>query len=83
MPEKVYLYALSTCGHCKRAKQFLEDHNIAYEFVYVDKCVGDERKHVIEDIKKHNPACTFPTLLIDGVVVVGYKEKEIMKALGL
>ena len=44
---------------------------------------GEERKAILEDIKKVNPRCSFPTLIIGDKVIVGYKEKEIKEALGL
>jgi glutaredoxin len=49
----------------------------------VDKLEGDERKAIIEDVKKFNPRCSFPTIIIGETVVVGYKEKEIKEALGM
>jgi hypothetical protein len=49
----------------------------------VDKLEGDERKAIIEDVKKFNPRCSFPTIIIGDTVVVGYKEKEIKEALGM
>jgi hypothetical protein len=49
----------------------------------VDLLEGDERKAIIEDIKKLNPRCSFPTLIIGDEVIVGFKEKKIKEALGL
>jgi glutaredoxin len=49
----------------------------------VDKLEGDERKAIIEDVKKFNPRCSFPTIIIGDTVIVGYKEKEIKEALGM
>jgi glutaredoxin len=49
----------------------------------VDKLQGDERKAIIEDVKKFNPRCSFPTIIIGDTVFVGYKEKEIKEALGM
>ena len=43
----------------------------------------DERKALIEEVKQVNPRCTFPTILIGGRVIVGFKEDEIREALGL
>jgi glutaredoxin len=80
---KVKMYSLSTCSHCKATKKFLGECTIKYEFVDVDKLEGDERKAIIEDVKKFNPRCSFPTIIIGDTVVVGYKEKEIKEALGL
>lgn len=79
----VKLYALSTCGHCRNAKRFLEERDVAYDFIDVDLCTGEERETVIEEVKALNPNLSFPTLVIGEDVIVGFKEDEIKKALGL
>ena len=79
----VKVFSLSTCSHCKTAKKLLSDCTIKYEFVDVDLLEGDERKMILEDVKKFNPKCSFPTIIIGDKVVVGFKEKEIKEALGL
>jgi glutaredoxin len=80
---EVKVYSLSTCSHCKAAKKVLGECTIKYEFVDVDLLEGDERKAIIEDVKKFNPRCSFPTVIIGDKVIVGYKEQEIKEALGL
>jgi glutaredoxin-like protein NrdH len=77
----IMLYTLSTCSHCKSTKKLLNDCTIQYEFVDVDLLEGEERKAILEDIKKINPRCSFPTLVIGDKVIVGYKENEIKEAL--
>lgn len=79
----VKIYSLSTCGHCRSAKKFLGDCTIKYDFVDVDLLEGEERKAILEDVKKFNPRCSFPTIIIGDIVIVGYKENEIKEALGL
>ena len=37
---KVFLYALSTCGHCRNTKKLLDSHNVQYDFVDVDLLPG-------------------------------------------
>ncbi|MBM4314783.1 MAG: glutaredoxin family protein [Deltaproteobacteria bacterium] len=83
MNETIKIYTLSTCGHCKAAKKFLNDHGIAYTCTDVDLLAGDERKTAIDEVKKYNPACSFPTLLIGGKVIVGFNEPSIREALGI
>ena len=84
MAEKpVKIYSLSTCGHCKSTKKFLNECTVQYEFVDVDLLEGDERKAILDDVKKLNPKCSFPTIIIGEKVIVGYKEDEIKEALGL
>jgi len=79
----VQLYGLSTCSHCKATKQLLDECTIQYHVIDVDLLDGDERKAIIEDVKKFNPRCSFPTIIIGEKVIVGYKEDEIKEALGL
>lgn len=83
MDKEVKLYTLTTCSHCKSTKRLLAECTIEYDFVDVDTLEGEERKAILEDIKKVNPRCSFPTLIIGETVIVGYKEKEIKEALGL
>ena len=84
MPDKpVKIFSLSTCSHCKSTKRLLDECTIKYEFVDVDLLKGDERKAIIEDVKKFNPRCSFPTIIIGDKVIVGFKEKEIREALGM
>jgi glutaredoxin len=81
--KSVKVFSLSTCSHCKTTKKFLSDCTIKYEFVEVDQLQGEERKAILEDVKKFNPRCSFPTIIIGEKVIVGFKEKEIKEALGL
>ena len=83
MENSVKLYTLSTCSHCKATKQFLDECSVKYDFDDVDLLQGDERKAILVDIKKWNPKCSFPTIIIGNTVVVGFKENEIKEALGL
>ena len=81
--QEVKVFSLSTCSHCKSAKKLLSDCTIKYEFVDVDLLEGEERKAILEDVKKFNPKCSFPTVIIGDKVIVGYKEDKIKEALGL
>jgi glutaredoxin-like protein NrdH len=80
---KVFLYALSTCGHCRNTKKLLNEHNIKYDFVDVDLLPREEMTKVVEEVRKINPQVAFPTLVIGDKVIVGYRELEILEALGL
>ena len=83
MAQKVKLYSLSTCSHCKSTKKFLNECAVEYEFTDVDLLQGDERKAILEDVKSYNPKCSFPTIIIGDKVIVGFKENEIREALKL
>ena len=80
---KVMLYALSTCGWCKKTKELLNDLGVEYDYTYVDLLKGTEQDETIKEIKKFNPACNFPTMVIDdNKCIVGYNEEDIREALG-
>ena len=79
----VKIYSLSTCSHCKSTKKMLSDCTVQYDFVDVDMLQGEERTAILEDVKKFNPKCSFPTVIIGNTVIVGFKEKEIRAALGM
>jgi glutaredoxin len=79
----VIMYTLSTCSHCKAAKKLLSDNGIKYEFTDVDLLTGDARTAIVEKMRGVNPRLTFPTIIIGEQVIIGNREDEIRKALGL
>ena len=81
--KNVKLYSLSTCGHCKTTKKFLDNCTVKYEFTDVDLLSGEERQAIIDDVKRYNPRCTFPTIIIGNTVIVGFQEESIKQALGI
>ena len=83
MQKPVKMYTLSTCIHCKAAKKLLNDCKIKYEFTDVDLLEGKERQAILEEVKRWNPRCSFPTIIIGDKVIIGNKEDEIKEALGL
>ena len=77
----VLLFALSTCVWCKKAKNLLTDLDVSYEFINVDELSGQDKSEAIEELEKFNPRCTFPTIVVDGECIVGFKENQIKEAL--
>jgi glutaredoxin len=56
---------------------------VVFDAIDVDLLEGEERVAIIEEVKKLNPSCSFPTLQIGDQVIVGFKENEIKEALGI
>jgi glutaredoxin len=81
--EDIKVFSLSTCSHCKSTKKLLSDCTVKYDFIDVDLLDGEERKAIIADVKKFNPKCSFPTIIIGETVIVGHKEDKIREALKL
>ncbi len=83
MENKVKIYTLTTCSHCKATKRFLDECSVQYDFTDVDMLKGEERQAILDDVRKLNPRCSFPTIIIGEKVIVGFKENEIKEALGI
>jgi glutaredoxin-like protein NrdH len=83
MERPVKMFTLSTCSHCKATKKFFDDCRVKYEFTDVDLLDKEERAAILEDVRKWNPRCSFPTIIIGDKVIVGFREDEIKEALGL
>jgi len=66
-----------------RAKQFFKDNGIETECKDVDLLTGEERKLVMEEVRRLNPDATFPTICIDETVLAGFNEDNVRKALNL
>ena len=80
---KIRLYALTTCEYCQSLKRMLIQLALEHEVIEVDILSRDERKTIIEELKKVNPACSFRTTVIGDQVIVGPKAQEIKKVLGI
>ncbi len=81
---QVKFYGLSTCIWCRKTRQFLEDEQVAFDFIYVDLLEGDERDAVKDEIRAWNPRVSFPTTVIDEAeCVIGFKADELKRVLEL
>ena len=79
---KVMLYAISTCVWCNRTKKLLNELGVEYDYLDVDLLPKADREQVLDTVRKHNPACSFPTMVIDDrKCIVGFKEKDIREAM--
>jgi len=78
----VLLFALSTCGWCKKTRMLLEDLGVRYNYIYVDLTSGDDRTEAVNNLKKFNDAVSFPTIVINNEdVIIGFEEEDIKSKL--
>ncbi len=85
-PGDITVYALSTCGHCRRALNFLDENNVEYRYVYVDLLPVEEKNGVKDDLKSKFPdsRVAFPFLVMDDTrQLTGFKEDEWKSTLSL
>jgi glutaredoxin-like protein NrdH len=80
----VKLYALSTCGWCKKTRELLDANGVEYDLVYVDLLQGEEKEVVLAEVRKYNPRTSFPTVVVDeSRSVTGFKEEQLRELLGI
>jgi glutaredoxin-like protein NrdH len=78
----IMMYALSTCGWCKKTKRLLNEMGVEYDYTDVDLLEGEKKAETIKEMERWNPRRSFPTLVINDECIVGYKEDEIKEAIG-
>jgi glutaredoxin-like protein NrdH len=82
---EITVYALSTCGFCKRALAFLNARGVAYRYVHMDSVpleTKNEAKKVLKERFKVDIA--FPFAVIDGEKhLVGFIEPDWIATLDL
>lgn len=78
----IRLYALSTCGHCRETREFLEGSGVSFDYLYVDLLDEEEMQELYSEVLAHNPRGSFPTLVFEnGRVIVGSRLDKIGEAL--
>jgi glutaredoxin-like protein NrdH len=74
----VLMFALSTCGWCKKTKKLLSSLGMEYDYIDVDLLEGSDKNRVMKEFAKWNPGQSFPTLVFDNKhCVIGYEENRI------
>lgn len=79
----VTLYALTTCPYCRMTKKYLDENDVEYDVVDVDLLEGDERSVVVADVKNLSGGTSFPVLVVDEEVIVGFNKAAMKERLGL
>jgi glutaredoxin-like protein NrdH len=74
---QVKVFALSTCPYCKMARQFLSEQDVIFDVTEVDKLEGQERTDAVEEVKRLSGGTSFPVIVIDDEVIVGYNKPRI------
>ena len=79
---KVLLYTISTCAWCKRAKRFLTENNIEYEYVDIDVCNREDREKIREAILSRGGRLSYPTVIVDDrSLITGFNEDRLREVL--
>ncbi len=78
---QVRLFALSTCPYCRMTKKYLDQLGIEYEFTEVDTLEGDERTTAIDEVQRLSGGKSFPVVVLDDEVIVGFNKKRMKELL--
>ncbi len=72
------LYALSTCGFCKKAINFLKENDIGFRYIFLDKINPMVKQTVKSELKQQYESLpVFPILVIDNErAISGYSEEK-------
>lgn len=77
----VLLYAISTCGWCKKTKKLLQELNVAYDYIDVDLLDKGEKEEIKDEVRQCNSKVSYPTLKINDECIIGFKEQKIRGAI--
>lgn len=73
----VRIFSSPTCPYCRQAKEFFKKNNIAFE----DIDVMSNPEAVQEMRRVSGGARSVPVIVIDDIVMVGFDQPELEKAL--
>ncbi|QEE15305.1 glutaredoxin family protein [Promethearchaeum syntrophicum] len=79
------VFALSTCGFCRRGLNFLRENEVKFRYVYVDKIDIEKKSKIKESLKKKfNRRVAFPFLVCnDEKAIVGFVKSDWEEICGL
>lgn len=81
MPQ-IKVFALATCPYCHQARTFLDENGVAYDVVEVDKLTGQEREDAVAEVKRLSEGTSFPVIVVDDEVIVGYNKSRLKQLIG-
>ncbi len=76
--KNITIYSTPNCIHCKHAKEFFKENNLAYTEINV---AGDPEK--LTEMVEMTGQRGVPVIKIDDSLMVGYDRNMVAKALGI
>ena len=75
--ENILIFSLSTCMWCKKCKRFLDDRNLKYRYIDVDKIDREDKSRLLDYLKsKYQSRISYPFLVCEKGFVVGYNPNK-------
>lgn len=79
----VKVYALSTCPYCRMTRRYLDENGVEYDVTEVDLLEGEEKEAAVAEVKQISGGASFPVVVIDENVIVGFNKARIKELLSL
>ena len=83
MSDAVFVYALSTCPWCHKAKQYFEQNDVVFEAVDLDLLPNDEGDRLADEAFELSGSRAYPVVKIGAEVIVGYAPERYSQLLGI
>ncbi len=78
----ILVYALSTCGWCRKTKNYLNELGVSYDYIDVDLADQADENLIMADISKFSKQGSFPTIVINNEeCIVGYNPDRLKELL--
>ncbi len=79
----VKVFALSTCPYCRMTRRYLDENDVDYDVLEVDLLAGAEREDAITEVKDISGGTSFPVIVVDDEIIVGFNKSRLKELLDL
>lgn len=76
---RVVMYAISTCIWCRKAKMFLANNNVEYEYIDIDRSSQKDREAIRADILRRGGRLLYPTIIVDDKVLLTNPTETVLR----
>ncbi|MHA1490525.1 MAG: glutaredoxin family protein [Promethearchaeota archaeon] len=79
---EITIITLSTCMWCKKCKRWLEERDIQYKFIDIDKILHEDKKKILDFLKSnYKERVSYPFMIYDDDNIMGYDPGKYEKLL--
>ena len=73
----IQIFTLSTCMWCKKCKRYLDEKDIKYSYIDMDKIEYRHKQQIIDFLKAtYKERVSYPFLICDSKAIVGYNPSK-------
>ena len=81
--ENILIFTLSTCGWCKKCKRYLDEKNMKYRYIDVDRIDSQDKAILIDYLRtNYQERIAYPFLVCESGHAVGFDTKKYEELLG-